>query len=98
MNKKIKELLNNFKKELSPIRKDIFSIVIHGSSFYSNKLKPHQDIDTYFILKKQDIRIYRKIKKILKDFCKKETKEEKIVYYSIAGAGNTFIERNLKNG
>ncbi|MFA5061374.1 MAG: hypothetical protein WC494_03615 [Candidatus Pacearchaeota archaeon] len=97
MNKRIKELLNNLKKELSPVKKDIFSIVLHGSSVYSNKLKPHQDIDTYFILKKQDIKVYRKIKKILKDFCKKETKEEKIVYYSPARAGNTFIERNLKD-
>jgi hypothetical protein len=97
MNKKIKELLNDFKRELYPLKKDIFSIVIHGSSVYSETLKHHQDIDIYFILKKQDIKVYRKIKKTIRNFCNKKTGDNNFIYYSIAGAGNTFIEKNLKN-
>ncbi len=96
MNSKIKSLIKNFKKKIDSLRKDIFSVVVHGSSVYSEELKPHQDIDIYFILKRKDIRVYRKIKKILNDFCKENSKGDIFTYYSIAGAGNVQVEKNLQ--
>jgi len=95
MNKEINELLIELKKELSPLRKNIFSFIVHGSSVYSNKLKPHQDIDLFIIFKKMDFNVLNNFKKILNNFLKKSSLVDKKVYYSIAGAGRGSVEKTF---
>lgn len=98
MNVEIRKLLNEFKKSLRPVKKDIFSIVIHGSSVYSDDLKPFQDIDTYVIFKKQDYKVLEKFRETVKTFCVKHSSKETIVQYSVAGAGRGGISKShIKN-
>ncbi|GEM_PF-6409396 len=93
MHKKLKVLLGEFSDKLKPLKHDIFSVVIHGSSVYSPSLKSHQDIDILFIFKESNFDALKKFKKILISFCNEQTNEKNLVYYSIAGSGRMSIEK-----
>lgn len=93
MHKKIEFLLDEFKKHLSPIKDQIYSMIVHGSSVYSEELKKHQDIDLFIVLDSFEYGLLKDFKRFLQDFCKRMSSKEIEVYYSIAGSGRTSIEK-----
>jgi len=97
MNKEIKSLLDKLKEELAPLKREIFSLVVHGSSVYSEVLKPHQDIDLFIIFKKMDLNVLKNFRKILNNFSKNNSLGDKEVYYSIAGTGRGSIDKISQN-
>lgn len=93
MNKIVNLLLNKFVSKLKPIKKDIYSIFIHGSSFSSNELKPFQDLDLYVALRNNTLSVLKKFKLLIKEFCKENSDKDTHIIYSIAGSGRAPIER-----
>ncbi len=95
MHKNVDTLLKDFVKQLSPLKKDIYSIVLHGSSVYSNELKNYQDVDLFLVLKDYDFRVLSKFKMLLKSFCKKMTDNKNYVDFMISGSGRGAIKKEF---
>ncbi|MBS3099151.1 nucleotidyltransferase domain-containing protein [Candidatus Pacearchaeota archaeon] len=93
MHEKVKNLLKKLSKKLEPVKKDIFSIVVHGSSVYSEDLKSHQDIDLFVILNEDSFDTLRRFKKMLKEFCIENSTTNSLIYYSLAGSGRVSMEK-----
>ena len=93
MHKEIEKLIKKLTEKLSPLKKEIYSFILHGSTVYTKEIKKHQDLDLFLTFNKYTHKNLTLLKKLLEEFTKENSNEKTTVYYSVAGSGRTAIEK-----